>query len=211
VDRIHRLGVDVHLDTEFRPGTATEVPATTTVAFATGAVERVPAIPGVASPHVLLSRDVLGGRATPGRSVAVVVEDDHMPPVALAEFLAGRGADVTMFYSTQTPAQLLGRYIAGSALGRLDALGVRIRTMEEVVGIEEDRVLVRHIYSGRQDTVGGFDTVVLSCGGVSDSTVFDRVAAAREDVHVLGDAYAPRRLVFATRQAIALADLLCTP
>jgi hypothetical protein len=30
-------------------------------------------------------------------------------------------------------------------------------------------------------------------------------------VHVLGDAYAPRRLVFATRQAIALADLLCTP
>ena len=71
--------------------------------------------------------------------------------------------------------------------------------------------MVRHIYSGRQETVGGFDNVVLSCGGVSDSAVFDAVSAARDDVHLLGDAYAPRRLVFATRQAIALAELLITP
>jgi len=160
---------------------------------------------------VLLSRDVLEGTVTAGRSVAVVAEDDHMPPLAVAEFLAAHGSDVTVFYSTQTPAPLLGRYIAGSAIGRVDSLGVRIRTMEEVVGIEEDRVLVRHIYSGRQETVGGFDSVVLSCGGVSDSTAFDLVSAARDDVHVLGDAYAPRRLVFATRQAIAVAELLITP
>jgi 2,4-dienoyl-CoA reductase-like NADH-dependent reductase (Old Yellow Enzyme family)/thioredoxin reductase len=208
--RLRRLGVEVHLDTEFLAETTGEVPETTTIAFATGSVERVPDLPGATSPHVLRSRDVLCGRAAPGRSVAVVAEDDHMPPIALAEFLAGRGAAVTMFYSTQTPAQLLGRYIAGSALGRLDALGVRIRTMEEVIGIEQDAVRVRHIYSGRQETVGGFDTVVLSCGGVSDAAVFAGVSAARDDVHVLGDAYAPRRLVFATRQAIALADLLIT-
>jgi len=211
VDRIRRLGVDVHLGTEFRPEAATEVPGTTAIAFATGAVERVPAIRGVESPRVLLSRDVLEGTVTAGRSVAVVAEDDHMPPLAVAEFLAAHGSDVTVFYSTQTPAPLLGRYIAGSAIGRVDSLGVRIRTMEEVVGIEEDRVLVRHIYSGRQETVGGFDSVVLSCGGVSDSTAFDLVSAARDDVHVLGDAYAPRRLVFATRQAIAVAELLITP
>jgi 2,4-dienoyl-CoA reductase-like NADH-dependent reductase (Old Yellow Enzyme family)/thioredoxin reductase len=209
-DRIRRLGVDVQLGAEFTAGTATEIPATTAIAFATGSVERVPAIPGVASPQVLLSRDVLTGRVTIGRSVAVVAQDDHMAPIALAEFLAAQGAEVTLIYSTQTPAPLLGRYIAGSALGRLDSLGVGIRTMEEVVGIEDDTVRVRHIYSGRQETVGGFDTVVLSCGGVSDSAVFDAVSAGRQDVHVLGDAYAPRRLVFATRQAIALAELLIT-
>jgi hypothetical protein len=159
---------------------------------------------------VLHSRDVLTGHASAGRSVAVVAQDDHMPPLAVAEHLAVGGAQVTMFYGTQSPAQLLGRYIAGSALGRLDALGVTIRTMEEVVGIEDDVVQVRHIYSGRHTAVSGFDSVVLACGGVSDSTAFDLVAQSRPDVHVLGDAYAPRRLVFATRQAIALAELLIT-
>ena len=211
VDRIRRLGVDIQVGAEFGEETAAQVPGTTAIALATGSVERVPAIRGVESPRVLLSRDVLSGRAPTGSSVAVVAQDDHMPPLALAEFLAARDVAVTMFYSSQTPAQLLGRYIAGSALGRLDSLGVRIRTMEEVIGIDDDVVRVRHIYSGRQETVGGFDNVVLSCGGVSDSAVFDVVSAARDDVHLLGDAYAPRRLVFATRQAIALAELLITP
>ncbi|MGY1722266.1 oxidoreductase [Blastococcus sp. SYSU DS0533] len=210
VARVRDLGVDVRLGTAFEPGDEHDLAAGTVLAFATGAVERVPDIEGVKSDHVLLSRDVLDGRATPGRSVAVVAQDDHMPPLALAEHLAAQGAEVTMFYGTQSPALLLGRYIAGSALGRLDSLGVVIRTMEEVVGIEDGAVRVRHIYSGRETTVGGFDSVVLSCGGVSDSAVFDRVSASRPDVHVLGDAYAPRRLVFATRQAIALADLLLT-
>jgi NADPH-dependent 2,4-dienoyl-CoA reductase/sulfur reductase-like enzyme len=210
VDRIRDLGVEVRLGTAFEPGDERDVPPGTVLAFATGAIERVPDIPGVGSDRVLLSRDVLAGRATAGRSVAVVAQDDHMPPLAVAEQLAVRGAEVTMFYGTQSPAQLLGRYIAGSALGRLDGLGVKIRTMEEVVGIEDGEVRIRQIYSGRHETIGGFDTVVLSCGGVSDSATFELVAQGRPDVHVLGDAYAPRRLVFATRQAIALADVLIT-
>jgi 2,4-dienoyl-CoA reductase-like NADH-dependent reductase (Old Yellow Enzyme family) len=210
VSRVRALGVDLRLGTEFEPGDERNIPPDTVLAFATGASERVPDICGVDSDRVFLSRDVLAGRSAVGRSVAVVAQDDHMPPLALAEHLAVKGAEVTMFYATQTPAQLLGRYIAGSALGRLDSLGVTIRTLEEVVGIQDGAVRVRHIYSGRQTTVGGFASVVLSCGGVSNSATFDLVAASRPDVHVLGDAYAPRRLVFATRQAIALADLLVT-
>jgi hypothetical protein len=45
---------------------------------------------------------------------------------------------------------------------------------------------------------------------MSDSALYDGVKAELSDVHVLGDAYAPRRLVFATRQAYALAQLLAT-
>ncbi|WP_285313477.1 FAD-dependent oxidoreductase [Pseudarthrobacter sp. fls2-241-R2A-168] len=210
VKRVHDLGIDVRLGSKFEVGDEKDVPTGTVLAFATGAVERVPDIAGVTADHVLRSRDVISGRATTGQSVAVVVQDDHMPPIALAEHLAVQGVKVTMFYPTQGPAQLVGKYIVGSALGRLDALGVTIRTMEQVIGIEGDSVRVRHLYSRVETSIGGFDNVVLSCGGESDAATFNSIAAARPDVHVLGDAYAPRRLVFATRQAIALADLLVT-
>ena len=58
------------------------------------------------------------------------------------------------------------------------------------------------------ETVDGFDSVVLACGSVSDSGLYDTLKPRLGSVHVLGDAYAPRRLVFATKQAYALAELL---
>jgi 2,4-dienoyl-CoA reductase-like NADH-dependent reductase (Old Yellow Enzyme family) len=208
--RVRDLDVDLRLGVTYDEREHAELTAGAVLVFATGARERVPGILGVDAPHVRLSRDVLDGRATAGGEVAVVVQDDHMAPLAVAELLATQGAAVTMLYSTQTPAPLLGRYIAGSAIGRLDSLGVRIRTMEEVIGIEADAVVVRHIYSGRRERLAGFDHVVLSCGGASEAAAYEQARACRDDVHVLGDAYAPRRLVFATRQAMALAELLVT-
>ncbi len=82
-----------------------------------------------------------------------------------------------------------------------------MRFMEEVVAIRGTEVVVRNVYSLREDDprrvrLGGprlrhaspTPPCTTSCGRGS----------AR--VHVLGDAYAPRRLVFATRQAYALAE-----
>jgi len=52
------------------------------------------------------------------------------------------------------------------------------------------------------------ETVVLACGAVSNATLYEELKNKIPEIHVLGDAYAPRRLVFATRQAYALADTL---
>ena len=51
---------------------------------------------------------------------------------------------------------------------------------------------------------------MLACGSESDSRLFDELHGQLPEVHVLGDAYAPRRVVFATRQAYALAEQLLT-
>ena len=83
-----------------------------------------------------------------------------------------------------------------------------MRFMEEVVAIRGSSVVVRNVYSLREETVDGFDSVVLACGSVSDSGLYDELRPRLGSVHVLGDAYAPRRLVFATKQAYALAELL---
>jgi 2,4-dienoyl-CoA reductase-like NADH-dependent reductase (Old Yellow Enzyme family)/thioredoxin reductase len=176
------------------------------VAVATGAGPRRPDVPGVDAPHVAEIRAVLAGRAELGQRVLVVAQDDHVAPLSVADHLAGAGHQVTVVYATHQPAPLLGRYIIGGILGRLDAADVRFVFMEEVVGIDRHAVTTRNVYSGRQRSLDGFDSVVLACGSVSDSALYDELRGRHRDVHVLGDAYAPRRLVFATRQAWALAQ-----
>lgn len=207
--RLGGLGVDLELG---RVGTPDDVQAAgaDVVAVATGAASRIPRIPGAAGPGVADVRDVLAGRVRLGHRVLVVAQDDHVAPLSVADHLSGLGHEVTVTYATAGPAPLLGRYIVGGILGRLDAQGVRMRFMEDVVAIDAGRVRVRNVYSLREETVGGFDGVVLSCGSVSDSSLYDtlRASGTVADLHLLGDAYAPRRLVFATKQAYALAELL---
>ena len=205
--RLRDLGVDVKLG---HRATADEVAALSAdvVAVATGATPRIPQIPGADGPSVVDVREVLAGRASVGARVLVVAQDDHVAPLSVADLLSGQGHEVVLTYATAGPAPLLGRYIVGGILGRLDAQGVRMRFMEEVVAIRGSEVVVRNVYSLREETVGGFDSVVLACGSVSDSALYDELKPRLGSVHVLGDAYAPRRLVFATKQAYALAELL---
>lgn len=206
--RLARLSVGVQLGMEMRAESPELAASDLTVVVATGARDRIPSIPGVEGSNVFTARDVMHGRVA-GDDIAVVVQDDHLAPFAIAEKLAIAGARVTMFYATHVPGQLLGRYSIGSVLGRMDDLGVRIRIMEEVVSISDGAVHVRNVYSGRADTVNAFDAVVLACGGESESHVFEGLrSAGRDEVYIIGDAYAPRRLVFATRQALAVAKLL---
>lgn len=205
--RLRRLGVEI---TQGRTATADDVLGfgADTVAFATGTTGARPDIPTAPGADVIEARDVLAGTAVPGKNVLIVASDDHMPPLALADYLSERGHCVTMVYGTPSAAILLGRYIIGAPLGRLDERGVEIRQLQEVVAIRKGEVDLRHVYSGKVRTVSGFDTVVLSCGGVSETRLFDAVRGRHPDAHVLGDAFAPRRMVFATRQAYALAKEL---
>ncbi|MET0740900.1 MAG: FAD-dependent oxidoreductase [Candidatus Nanopelagicales bacterium] len=209
VRRLHELGVAVELgvraDAEHVLSNGADV-----VAVATGAGPRTPDIPGVAAPHVVDIRDVLVGRAEPGRRVAIIAQDDHVAPLSVADHLATRGHEVTVVYATQTAAPLLGRYIIGGILGRLSQQDVVLRFMEEVVGIGASTLEVRNVYSLRTTTIGEYDSVVLACGSVSDASLYAELKPHHPAAHVLGDAYAPRRLVFATRQAYALARALAT-
>ena len=204
IHRLHELGVAVELGVR-ADAKKVLTKGADVVAVATGAVPRTPDIPGVDLAHVVDARDVLAGRAEPGHRALVIAQDDHVAPLSVADFLGARGHEVTVVYATQVAAPLLGRYIIGGVLGRLSHEGVVLRFMEEVVRIAATSVDVRNVYSLRTSTIGEYDSVVLACGSVSDASLYAELKRQHPAVHVLGDAYAPRRLVFATRQAYALA------
>ncbi|WP_235735574.1 oxidoreductase [Nocardioides alcanivorans] len=178
------------------------------VAVATGATARTPSIPGVDLPHVHTAHAVLDDeeqRIALGEHVLVVAQDDHLAPLSVADFLATKGHRVTMVHGTAAPGPLLSRYILGSILARLDAGGVTLRTSEQPVSIESGQVTVRHVYSGATRAIAGVDSVVLSCGAVQESSLYDELRSLDVAADIVGDAYAPRRLVFATKQARELA------
>jgi 2,4-dienoyl-CoA reductase-like NADH-dependent reductase (Old Yellow Enzyme family) len=175
------------------------------VIIATGARPRIPGVPGVDLPHVITSVAALTGGVPPGDDVIVVSEDDRAAPLAVADHLAGAGHQVTLVYQSPAPSPQVGKYSIGSVLARLDNEGVRLVPMARAVAFRPGAVELAHSYSNRRWTLDGAGTVVLACGSVSDDTLYHELRSRHPAVHLLGDAYAPRRLSFATRQARDLA------
>jgi hypothetical protein len=140
--------------------------------------------------------------------VLVIAMEDHMQPLTVAGHLVDLGREVTVLYPTPAIAPLVGKYSIGAPLAKLSAAGARVEVMERVAVIEPDRVVSRNIYSGAAREHTGYDSVVLACGGESDSTLYDALRGRVPELHILGDAYAPRRISFATRQSYELARRL---
>lgn len=201
--RVAAAGVTVRLGT--RGDVASVLAAQPDVVIvATGSRPRRPSVPGDDLPHVVDQRDVLDGTAVAGHRVVVIAQDDHMPPLATADALAQRGHEVTVLYSTPGPAPLISRYSIGGIMARLERAGVTFVFSEQVVGITETRVLTRKVYSHLPGSIDGIDTVVLSCGGEPRGELGVHVREQGLDVHVIGDAYVPRRQLHAVRQAYAV-------
>jgi 2,4-dienoyl-CoA reductase (NADPH2) len=98
--RLEVLGVDVLLGTE---ATADRLAGFDEVVIATGVEPRIPTIPGIDHPSVLSYADLLDGRVTAGRRVAVIGA-------------GGIGVDVAHFLThdpTETPADWLAHWGVG--------------------------------------------------------------------------------------------------
>jgi len=207
--RLERVGVDVRFGVEADADSLLAAGADV-IALATGATPRIPRIPGVDQPNVFTLGAVAGGRATPGHRVAVIAEDDGPAPLSLSDHLAGLGHDVTLIVQSNAIAPLVGKYSIGSMLARLVDGGVRFVQLARAVGIEGDTLRLRSSFGTREWTEGPFDSVVLATGAIPNDSLWRALKGRHDHLHVLGDAYAPRRVVFATRQAFELSATLLT-
>jgi 2,4-dienoyl-CoA reductase-like NADH-dependent reductase (Old Yellow Enzyme family)/thioredoxin reductase len=205
--RLEDLGVGVELGRTATVDSALGAGADVVV-VASGARPRLPGIAGEGLPHVATFVDAITGTAALGKRVAMVVEDDFLAPLTTADHLSGLGHEVTFIHQTPGPGPLVGKYSAGAWYARLDAKGVRYEPQARVVEIRADGLTLENTYSGRRYDLTGFDSVVLACGGTGVDDVYVGLRGRHPRVHVLGDAFAPRRLTFATRQAYELALLM---
>ena len=208
--RLASLGVHVELGTEATAAGIRSAGADV-VAIATGAAPRRPALPGVDHPTVLEGRDVLTGDATPGERVAVIAGENHLQPLVVAGHLVDLGRHVTLIVPTTGPAPMVGPYSIGAWMAKLDAGGAEVVVMQRVVGMTDGTLELAHVFSERRSTLEGFDSIVLACGGAPRAGLAHQLADDPFEVHLLGDAYAPRRITYATHQASELAAQLSRP
>jgi 2,4-dienoyl-CoA reductase-like NADH-dependent reductase (Old Yellow Enzyme family)/thioredoxin reductase len=203
--RVERVGVDVHFGRIANVDDVLAVDADL-VAIATGSTPRIPPIPGVEA--AMTATAVLTGEAVPGHRVAVISEDDGPAPLSVSDHLAGLGHAVTLIHQSIAPSPLVGKYSNGGMLARLIDGGVEFVQMARVVGIDGGTLSLSSTYGRRDWTIDGFDSVVLVAGSIPNADLYRGLKHWRDGVHLLGDAFAPRRMVFATRQAWALAETL---
>lgn len=147
-----------------------------------------------------------------GRRVVVLDETGTYPPLGLAEALAAAGASVTVV----TPAGAIGARTAEQLelphlLPRLGRLGVELLVGHEIDRIDGDAVRLRGVWSGRETTVTGVDTVVLAVRRRPRDELRAGLAGLVPDgteVRLLGDARAPRTTAAVVHEAEAMARSL---
>ena len=179
------------------------------VAVATGAIARRPDVPGVDLPHVVTISEALTGTVELGPDVVVVAEDDGPAPLSVADHLAGlrppRHARLPDGWPGAARRQVLGRSdVRPPDRRRRDARAAgpprRGRGGRGASGV--------HL---RPSVDGRSRASTTSCWPAARSRPTGSTSQLKHrhpDVHLLGDAYAPRRMVFATRQAWALAGVI---
>ena len=205
--RLEADGVRVVLGREATPDDVLAA-AADVVAIATGSSPRRPEVPGRDLPHVVTITEALRGTAELGSNVVVVAEDDGPAPLSVADHLAGLGHHVTLVYQTTGLAPLVGKYSAGAMYARLIDGGVTLVPLARLTDVDERAVRLASTFGERRWSIEGVDHVVLACGSIPADGLFLALRHRHPDVHLLGDAYAPRRVVFATRQAWALAAVI---
>ena len=95
-----------------------------------------------------------------------------------------------------------------TSAARFRSLTCELVPMARVTGIDGGTVHLASTYGSRRWTLDGFDSIVLTAGSIPNGGLFTELRGRHPSVLVLGDAYAPRRMVFATRQAFDLAQTL---
>lgn len=205
--KLRRLQVAIELGRRVTAQSVADL-APDVVVVATGAAPRTLDIPGASLPHVVSAQAVMAGTARIGKRALVIAHHDHMLPLSVADYLASNGHDVHVVYQSAQIAPNVGRYTIGGPLYRLNKQGVRFSFMLRLTAIAEHAVTMADVYTQETRSIGDFDTVVIAASGAPENGLYREVKASGREVHILGDAYAPRRITFATRAAEALARVI---
>lgn len=192
VPQVEKLGVAVRTQTA---ATARSIAAEQpdAVIVATGATPVAPTLPGDGSVPVLVDANAVPG--LPGERVVVMDEEGSYRTASATELLAQRGKQVTLvtrFFEVLRELPAVSRI---ATLRVLDQQGVELRPNMFVDRTEGGGVVLKHYYSGREETIPGVSAVLWIGPQRTNDTLVDELRALRiEAVHLVGDAFAPRRL-----------------
>lgn len=205
---LKRLGVDIHLNTR---ATVTSILAQNAhaVILATGAEPVAPAIqsdgtvPLIAAASV---RDLARFRTVPVKRLVLMDEDGYFWAAAVAEAAAalasaggGRMVFATRFFESLRELPMVSRI---ATLRALDQAGVEHCTSMEAHRVEKGAVVLRHYLTGRELRIEDCAGLIwVGAQRARNGLQAELREAGQERVHLIGDAFAPRRVHHALVEA----------
>ena len=200
-NEMKRLGIEVRLETKADAATIKALKPEAVV-IATGARPRVPHdVVGLEQPHVAQGWEVMQGKATTGKNVAIVSQEDYYETVCVADYLASKGKQVTIFLKGMHLGWEIARYSVGMAVARMETLGVKIVPNVTLAKVDAKGIDLVSAFGGKSYREDGFDSVVLVYGAVAQQELYDELKAdgSLKQLYVAGSAWLPRRMAEATR------------
>lgn len=205
-NELARLGVEVRLQSKVDLATIKGL-AADTVVIATGSTPRSPMkVPGSDLPHVVQGWDVLLGNATTGARVAVVSQEDYFQTPNIAEFLAERGKQVTVFHKSSRLGADIDKYSIGTVMRRLEQQGITIVPGRRLAEVLPGALKFVSAWGEKTCVEAGFDTVVLVYGSVPNSALYEQIKAdgTIAEHYIVGSAWLPRRIAEATQHGASV-------
>jgi len=150
----------------------------------------------VLSPIQLMTLD---DQDLPGGHVVIVDGVGHFPAYAPAERLVDAGRSVTVIAAGLSPCANLDQSSQLSTLRRLSAKGVRFRTSTKVTELVDGELLLADSFGGEGSRLA-VDAVVAAVTNVADDSFARALAADGRQVHLIGDALAPRTMLHGIRE-----------
>jgi hypothetical protein len=205
---VDRLGVNVHLNTDvtadrvLRESPDTVIVATGGVALADPSPEVVGtgfAIDIAPGTHVVTAEDVLTGTVECGHKVVIADQQNYMKGMVTAEFLADRGKEVTLVmplpirYVTANPYEV-DHFTLAVQTANLKSKGVKRVTDSEVTAARPGTVVIRDVFTEQTEELNA-DTLVLSYWRKAENKLYDELRGKVKELHKIGDALSPRRLI----------------
>ena len=196
------LRVEVHTGEELTPELVKRI-APDVLIIATGSKPLVPKIPGIDRKNVITAAEALKGAKVGDK---VIVVGGGLVGCETADYLAQQGKEVTIVEMLRSTARDIGPAARYFLRRRMAEKGIKILTSTTVEEITDSSIKVKSGDAGQ--LLGPVDTVVLATGAESINELELKVKGMVPEVHVIGDAAKPGKIMAAVEQAADLARKL---
>jgi len=210
IREVDRLNVSVRVNERFVPS-AEGLQGVDHVVVATGSRPRSEPIPSDGSVDVLAPIDVMRAHPDdlPAGPVAVIDGVGHFPSLAPAEKLLDAGRSVTIVVPGFVPGAQLDDSSSRSTLPRLAQKGATYETLSVALRVAQGQLIVADAFTGVERSIDAA-VVVAAVGNVADDGLVAQLEPYAVQVHVIGDALAPRSVLHAIREGRLLGRALGT-
>ncbi|MFC1821451.1 FAD-dependent oxidoreductase [Thermodesulfobacteriota bacterium] len=202
VNQMKRLGVKLKLDEETNEEAVRQLNPDAVI-LSTGLTPIVPDISGLDQGSFNFATEALAGRCEIGEKVIIIggslvgcetadylTEQDKNRKVAVIEILPRIATKVLVM-------------IRPVLLGRLRSKGVQLLAGATCKEIRPDAVIIAD-KEGKTQTLP-MDTLLIATGGTSNQTLYEELKGKVPEIHLIGDAVEPRRIIDAVHEAFETA------